>query len=106
MPLNQLGLQRSSTAEPREVADDLVVMSRCFVDSRSHALSQAAELRSAIDSQKVTEHHIFGEIGEVLLQSLIGRTRADDVTVYKSLGHVVQDLAVANIAYAALSGRS
>lgn len=105
-PGQHFNLVGSSTAEPREVADDLVVMSRYFVDSRSHALSQAAELRSAIDGKRVTEHHILGEIGEVLLQRVSGRTHADDVTVYKSLGHVVQDLAVANIAYAALTGGS
>lgn len=94
----------SSTAGPREVDDVLVARSRYFVDCRDHALDQAAELKSAIDNGLVNTAHIVGEIGEVLLGHAEGRMSPDDLTVYKSLGHVVQDLAVADMAYGIADG--
>jgi ornithine cyclodeaminase len=43
----------------------------------------------------VAESHIAGEIGEVLNGAVAGRTREDEITVYKSLGIAAQDLAAA-----------
>jgi ornithine cyclodeaminase/alanine dehydrogenase-like protein (mu-crystallin family) len=39
--------------------------------------------------------HIVGEIGEVLAGAVEGRQSSEQVTIYKSLGHVVQDMAAA-----------
>ena len=41
----------------------------------------------------IGEDHIAGEIGEVLLGRVAGRRDDREVTLYKSLGHIVQDLA-------------
>ena len=41
----------------------------------------------------VGDEHIVAEIGEVLAGDVVGRQTEEEVTVYKSLGHVVQDLA-------------
>lgn len=100
-PGQHVNLVGSSTVDAREVDDELVARSAYFVDCHRHALSQAAELRGAIDRGMVDEHHILGEIGEVLLGRIPGRRHDRDITVYKSLGHVVQDLAVAQIIYGA-----
>jgi ornithine cyclodeaminase len=43
----------------------------------------------------VGDEHIAGEIGQVLAGNVVGRRTAEEITVYKSLGHVVQDLACA-----------
>jgi ornithine cyclodeaminase len=40
-------------------------------------------------------YHLVGEIGEVLLGRIPGRRTQEEITVYKSLGHIVQDLATA-----------
>ncbi|MDZ4371681.1 MAG: hypothetical protein U1C74_09710, partial [Phenylobacterium sp.] len=42
----------------------------------------------------IGDDHIAGEIGEVLTGNVVGRASDSDVTIYKSLGHAVQDLAV------------
>ncbi|MGA7078035.1 MAG: hypothetical protein WBQ43_17480 [Terriglobales bacterium] len=39
--------------------------------------------------------HVVAEIGQVLSGEIEGRRSAEEITVYKSLGHVVQDLASA-----------
>jgi len=37
---------------------------------------------------------VLGEIGQVVASEVVGRRNDDDVTVYKSLGHIAQDLAL------------
>jgi ornithine cyclodeaminase len=83
----------SSHAGPAEIDDALVVASRYIADSRRSALAAAAELLRAKEAGLIDDEHIAGEIGEVLLGRVPGRTSADEITVYKSLGHIVQDLA-------------
>ncbi|MET0309839.1 MAG: ornithine cyclodeaminase family protein [Sphingomonas sp.] len=98
-PGQHVNLVGSSTLGPREVDDAFVVRSLYFADSREHALSQGAELRSAMANGLVRPGHILAEIGEVLSGEHAGRRTAEDITVYKSLGHIVQDLAVADAAH-------
>jgi ornithine cyclodeaminase/alanine dehydrogenase-like protein (mu-crystallin family) len=90
--LNVVG---SSYAGPAEVDNDLVAKSRFIVDSREGVLNQGAEFLRAKEAGLVDENHIVGEIGQVLAGKIEGRRSAEEITVYKSLGHVVQDLATA-----------
>jgi ornithine cyclodeaminase/alanine dehydrogenase-like protein (mu-crystallin family) len=83
----------SGFAGPAEVDSDLVVRARFIADSREGVLAQGAEFLRAKAAGLVGDDHVVAEIGEVLAGLKDGRQRADQVTVYKSLGHVVQDLA-------------
>ncbi|MCV5262253.1 hypothetical protein OFC55_31775, partial [Escherichia coli] len=85
----------SSRAGPAEIATDLVVRSRFFADHRAGVLNQGAEFLRAKAEGLVDDHHVLGEIGEVFAGTLAGRTSGEDVTLYKSLGSIVQDLACA-----------
>ena len=94
-----LCLVGASVPGSREVDDDLVALSRYFVDYRGSALAQAGELRDAIAAGRVTQAHLLGEIGDVLSGAVLGRLADDDVTVYKSLGVAAQDLVSALVVY-------
>ncbi len=94
--VNLVGASRNTS---READDDVVTASRYFVDSRTSARAEAGELKHAMDAGLVGEGHIRGEIGEVLSGKVVGRTSASDITVYKSLGVAVQDLAAAHVVY-------
>ena len=85
----------SGYAGPVEVDNDLVVRSRFIVDSREGVLSQGAEFLRAKAAGLVGDDHVVAEIGHVLSGLVPGRRSAEEITVYKSLGHVVQDLASA-----------
>jgi ornithine cyclodeaminase/alanine dehydrogenase-like protein (mu-crystallin family) len=89
----------SSFAGPVEVDDDLVVRARFIADSREGVLAQGAEFLRAKAAGLVGDDHVVGEIGQVLDGALPGRQTADQITVYKSLGHIVQDLAAAQALY-------
>jgi ornithine cyclodeaminase/alanine dehydrogenase-like protein (mu-crystallin family) len=90
----------SSYAGPAEVDNELVARSRFIADSRESVLEQGAEFLRAKAAGLVDDGHIAGEIGQVLSGAIEGRRSAEEITVYKSLGHIVQDLAAAWALYA------
>ncbi|HLK34943.1 MAG TPA: ornithine cyclodeaminase family protein [Terriglobales bacterium] len=94
-PGTHVNLVGSSYAVPVEVDNDLVVRSRFIADSREGVLQQGAEFLRAKKAGLIGDDHIVAEIGQVLAGEIPGRRSADEITVYKSLGHVVQDLASA-----------
>jgi ornithine cyclodeaminase/alanine dehydrogenase-like protein (mu-crystallin family) len=94
-PGTHLNLVGSSHAGPTEVDNDLVVRSRFIADSREGVLNQGAEFLRAKAAGLIGDDHIVAEIGQVLAGTVEGRRSADEITVYKSLGHVVQDLSTA-----------
>jgi ornithine cyclodeaminase len=85
----------SSHAGPSEIDNALVARARFFADSREGVLNQGAEFLRAKHAGLIDDHHILAEIGEVLAGTEEGRGSADEITIYKSLGHIVQDLASA-----------
>jgi ornithine cyclodeaminase len=94
-PGMHLNLVGSSHAGPVEVDNGLVVRSRFIADSREGVLNQGAEFLRAKAAGLIGDDHIVAEIGQVLAGEIAGRRSAEEITVYKSLGHVVQDLATA-----------
>jgi ornithine cyclodeaminase/alanine dehydrogenase-like protein (mu-crystallin family) len=77
-----INLVGSSRAGPREVDDALVLRGRLF-----------AEFLHAKAAGLIDDDHVLGEIGEVMAGTLAGRRSPAEVTLYKSLGSIVQDLA-------------
>ncbi len=94
-PGTHVNVVGSSYAGPAEVDNDLVVRSRFIVDSRDGVLQQGAEFLRAKQAGLIGDEHIVGEIGQLLAGEIEGRRSDEEITVYKSLGHVVQDLASA-----------
>jgi ornithine cyclodeaminase/alanine dehydrogenase-like protein (mu-crystallin family) len=85
----------SSHAGPAEIDNALVARARYFADSREGVLQQGAEFLRAKQAGLVDDTHIVAEIGQVLAGTAEGRRSPEEITIYKSLGHIVQDLASA-----------
>jgi ornithine cyclodeaminase/alanine dehydrogenase-like protein (mu-crystallin family) len=102
-PGTHVNLVGSSRAGPVEVDNEFVVRSRFIADSREGVLHQGAEFLRAKAAGLISDDHLVGEIGQVLAGDIVGRRSDQDITVYKSLGHVVQDLASA---WALYTGRT
>jgi ornithine cyclodeaminase/alanine dehydrogenase-like protein (mu-crystallin family) len=92
-PGTHINLVGSSRAGPVEVDGDLVRRVRLFADHEEGVRRQGAEFLAALEAGIVGEDHLLGEIGAVFAGTLEGRTSRHDVTAYKSLGAIVQDLA-------------
>lgn len=91
--INMVGAHTPST---REVDTDAVIRSRLFVETRSAALEEAGEILIPLNAGDITENHILGELAELVLGVVEPRENSSDITAYKSLGNIVQDLAVSH----------
>jgi ornithine cyclodeaminase len=79
----------------RELDVATVADSAFYVDRRESAEAEAWDYRDALNSGAIGPDHIRGEIGEVLVGAAPGRTSPDELTVFRSLGLAVEDLAAA-----------
>lgn len=100
-PGTHVNLVGSGGAGPVEVDDELVVRARFVADHREGVLAQGAEFLQAKEKGLISDEHVVGEIGQVLDGVIPGREGPEQITVYKSLGHVVQDLAAAQALFEA-----
>jgi ornithine cyclodeaminase/alanine dehydrogenase-like protein (mu-crystallin family) len=94
--INAVGAYTPTT---RELDTAAVVRSRLYVDRRESALSEAGEFLLARGEGAVDDGHIVGEIGEVLAGKAPGRGAPDEITLFKSLGIAIEDLAAARYVY-------
>jgi ornithine cyclodeaminase/alanine dehydrogenase-like protein (mu-crystallin family) len=85
--------------DQREMEGALLGRARVFVDSRTAALAEAGDIVLAIAERAFLPDRIAGEIGEVAAGRVTGREHAAQVTVFKSLGMAVEDVAAAHLAY-------
>jgi len=95
-PGTHVNLVGSSMLGPVEVDSALVARARYVADYRPGVIAQGSELAVARDAGLVDDSHVVAEIGEVLAGRITGRENDEQVTIYKSLGHVAQDLAAAD----------
>jgi alanine dehydrogenase len=83
----------------REMDTALVAGGRVFVDSRAGALVEAGDLVLPIREGAIGPGHIAAEVGEVLAGRAAGRTAGEEITIFKSLGMAIEDVAAADLAY-------
>lgn len=83
----------SSVAVARELDAETMRSAAVFVDRRESAVNEAGDLLLA----GLGEEAIAAELGEVLVGAHPGRADADELTVFKSLGLAVEDLAAAEL---------
>jgi ornithine cyclodeaminase/alanine dehydrogenase-like protein (mu-crystallin family) len=95
-PGAHLNVVGSSVATAAEIDTAAVVRSCFFVDYRSSTITEGGEYLRALRAGAITPEHIRAEIGEVANGSKVGRSSAEDITLYKSLGIAPQDLASAH----------
>ena len=94
--INAVGAFRPTT---RELDSAAVVRSRLYVDRRESALSEAGEFLIPRSEGLINDEHIVGELGELLSGTVVGRRDPEEVTLFKSLGIAVEDLAALNHIY-------
>lgn len=89
----------SSFATKRELDSEAVRRAKVYVDRRESALAEAGDLLIPMREGVITEAHIRGEIGALLRGDAPGPDSSDDITLFKSLGIAVEDLASAQYLY-------
>ena len=90
----------------REMDAALVERGRLYVDSRAAALKEAGDIVLAIADGMIDASHIVAELGDVVAGRAPGRTAERDVTIFKSLGLAVEDVAAAHLVLTRTAGGS
>ena len=83
----------------REIDSGTMGAARIFVDRRESALNESGDYLLAAKEGVVTPENILGEIGELLIGSKPGRTSPIEITLFKSLGLAIEDVACADYLY-------
>ena len=85
----------SSIASARELDGETVAASSLFVDRRESTINESGDYLFALKEKAIVPNHIKAEIGEILVGSVPGRKSRDEITLFKSLGLAIEDLASA-----------
>ncbi|HEX7192454.1 MAG TPA: ornithine cyclodeaminase family protein [Thermoanaerobaculia bacterium] len=83
----------SSVASSRELDGATMAAASLFVDRRESTVNESGDYLMALREGAIKEGHIRAEIGEILIGNAKGRTSNDEITLFKSLGIAVEDLA-------------
>jgi ornithine cyclodeaminase/alanine dehydrogenase-like protein (mu-crystallin family) len=86
----------SYKATMRELPSETIRHAKIVVDSRSAALGEAGDIVIPIKEGIIASGHIHAELGEIVLGIKPARTSREEITIFKSVGNAVQDLAIAS----------
>lgn len=94
--INAVGASISSA---RELDSACVAMARLFVDRRESTMAESGDFLIPKSEGLFDDRHILGDLGDLLLKRAEGRTSKDQVTLFKSLGLAVEDVAAVRHIY-------
>jgi ornithine cyclodeaminase len=96
-PGQHLDLVGAYRRDMREVDDVAVMRSRVVVDTHAGALAEAGDLLQPIERGLITRAHVVAELAQVLRGEARGRLAPGDITLFKSVGTALEDLAAARL---------
>jgi len=91
--INGIGSYKSAH---REIPGTVIRDSKLVVDQREAALTEAGDIILPMQEGLISEDHIFAELGEIASGKKPGRIHEEEITVFKSVGNAIQDLAIAH----------
>jgi alanine dehydrogenase len=94
--INAVGSHRPDL---REIDGATLKRAKVVVDSREAVMAECGDILLALKEQSIGAADIHGEIGEVLAGAKAGRSSPSEVTLYKSVGIAIQDVATAQLVY-------
>lgn len=97
-PGQHLDLIGSFTPQMREADDEALARARIYVDTRDGALAESGELIQVMAAGLITTADIRGELAELARGTVVGRTSEQQITLFKSVGCAIEDLAAAQLA--------
>jgi ornithine cyclodeaminase len=89
----------SSVPFARELDTAAVTRAMLFVDRRESTLNEAGDFIIPKKEGAIGDNHIQGEIGEIVIGKIQGRKTPEEITLFKSLGLAIEDIASADHIY-------
>jgi len=97
-PGQHLDLIGSFTPAMREADDGALARARIYVDTRAAALADSGELLHGFASGVISAADVLGELSDPVRGTAAGRRSAEEITLFKSVGCAIEDLAAAELA--------
>ncbi|HEX9262959.1 MAG TPA: ornithine cyclodeaminase family protein [Candidatus Binatia bacterium] len=94
--INAVGSHRPDL---REIDGSTLARAKIIVDARDAIMAECGDILLALKEKSIAENAIHAEIGEVLAGTKAGRQSVDEITLYKSVGIAIQDVAAAHLVY-------
>lgn len=89
----------SHTPGARELDAEIIKRSKFIADSTEACLKEAGDIIIPIKDGVIEENHIYAELGEIILGKKPGRINDGEITLFKSNGLAIQDVAAAKLIY-------
>ncbi|HEY7676814.1 MAG TPA: ornithine cyclodeaminase family protein, partial [Candidatus Methylomirabilis sp.] len=86
------------TPTARELDTTAIRRARVFVDTREGALTEAGDVLIPLAEGAIEKTHLLGDLGDLVVGRVRGRQGAEEITVFKSVGNALEDLATAILA--------
>lgn len=100
LPLGvHLDLVGGFTPQMREADDEAVRRARVFVDTRAGALKEAGDIVQPLARGVLAEEDVAGDLFELCRGTRAGRRYHDQITLFKSVGTALEDLAAAQLSF-------
>lgn len=80
-----------------EIPHETIINSKLYVDQKEACLGEAGDIVQPLQKGLITENHIYAELGEILNGQKETRNKNDGVTIFKSVGNAVQDIAATGV---------
>lgn len=87
------------TPKMREADDDAVRRARVFVDTRAGAMKEAGDIVDPLSRGVLKESDIQADLFDLCRGTVPGRQTADEITLFKSVGTAIEDLAAAMLVW-------
>ena len=101
-PGTHLDLVGGFTPKMREADNDAVKRARVYVDTRAGALKEAGDVVIPLRRGVIRQRNILGDLFELVARKAKGRTSDKQITLFKSVGSAIEDLAAAVLVWRGL----
>ncbi len=94
-PGTHINAMGAYTPQMQEIPAETILRAKVVIDHRKASLAEAGDLLIPLQQGLMTEDHIYAELGEIAAGRKPGRTSSEEITLFKSVGVAVQDVAAA-----------
>src|SRR6185312_913244 len=98
-PGTHLNLIGAFQPDTREIDDETVLRSRVVVDTYDGCMAEAGDILIPLKKEIIKSDRIVGDLHHVISGKRIGRSKPDDITLFKSVGCALEDLVTARLVY-------
>ena len=96
-PGQHLDLVGSFTPEMQEVDSEAVALANVIVDTYAGALNESGEIINAIKKGVIEKEDVIADLAEIIKGMKFGRNHSNEITLFKSVGAALEDLAAAEL---------